>query len=614
MIKLFWCKKLFLFFLFSQIAVLFAQNQKEIVAKAGDEIITKDEFYKRYEFTPHIKSKTAYDSASTKRDFIYTLIGEKLLASAAKSENVDKTHEFKMMMDYLMNIYLRDALYKVEVKDKIFVPDSELVKGEHRVLKSFHTKFIFSTDEKEIYKIYSEIKNGASFDSLLNLRSENLEQSTSQEVTFGTMNEKLEDIIYNLAPGNVTVPVKLDEGWYLCKVYSVTKKIFPDDNDKRKVVKIVKSRLENKLYQDFYMKFFKGKNVNADRQLFVKLSKVILNYVKENESLFKEQRNNKYRLVEKDAAQFEKKLSKDDLNSIFIKFSEQPVTLSQFLDYLSLEGMELEKTDEKYINSKLNSFIRTFIQNEFLSREAMRRGYDKLPDVASELKLWSDFYLSRLMMTKIFSKEKVTDDEAYEFFQKSNQIIRQPDQVKIAEILVKDLNTVELILDEIDKGENFNKLASKYTIRDSLKNRGGEFNYFAVSENGDLGKRAGQMKIGDIFGPIKTKDGYSIIKLLDKKLGKKIKYEKFTDAKEEIVNYLRTEKMYKNLDDITAKMAIDRGVEINQNVLQSIKVTNINMIVFRRFGFGGQLVAAPFSPDFSDWIKVYKELKKKLAL
>ena len=608
-------KMQFLFFitLFQTINV-YPQQNKEIVAKAGDIVISKDEFCKRYEFTPHLKTKTAYDSVTTKRDFIYTLVAEKLLAQAARLDKVDKSHDFDIMMRYLRNIYLRDALYKAEVKDKIVIPDSDLVKGKKRILKSFRTKFIFSTDEQEIKKIFLDISNGASFDSLLAERPESSEQKETEEVTFGTMNEKLEDVIFNLVPGSVTVPIQLQEGWYICKVFSVTEKIFLDDSDKRNVEKVVAARIEDKIYQAFYKNFFKGVKISADRELFARLVSAIYQYVKENETLFKEKRNNKIRLVEKDIYPIEGKISKADLNLIFIKFPENPVLLSQFLDHFMLEGFEIEKNDEVNIKTRLNSFVKNFIQNELLVREALRRGYDKLPEVASELKMWQDFYLSRLMMKKIFVQEPVTDDEAYNFFVKSNQIITQPDEVKIAEILVGDLSLVENILNEIDKGKDFKELAAKYTIRDSLRTKGGVFDYFTVTKNGDLGKIAQQMKIGEVYGPIKIPEGYSIIKLLDKKEGKKIQFEKFEEAKEEIKDILRTDKMYKKLDDETAKLAINHGVEINESVLNSIKVTKINMMVFRRFGFGGQLVAAPFSPDFSSWFRVYEQLKKKLSL
>ena len=591
-----------------------AQQKNEILAKAGSVVISKDEFYKRYEFTPHLKTKTARDLESTKRDLLLTMIGEKLLAQSAIAEKIDKSRDYLIMMQYLRNIYLRDALYKIEVKDKVVLPDSDVKIGRKRILKTLKSKFIFSAEEKESRSLYSSLMNGASFDSLLQTRPEKDEQNESEEITFGTMNKKLEDVIFDLMPGDITPPVKLAEGWYICKVYSVTEKKFLEDQDKRNVDKVISGRIEDDLYEAFYKKFFKGVNVTADRSLFELLLKTVSNYVNENKILFKEKRNNKFRLVEKDVYAFKPKMPAASLDSVFIKTSENPITLSQFLDYFMLQGFELERLDEAYIRNRLNSFVKTFIQNELLAREALKRGYDKLPDVAVDLKSWSDFYLSRLMMKNAYTEDPVSDEEARAFFIKSSGSVPQDDKVKIAEILVNDLQVVEKILNELDKGKDFKELAKKYTLRDSVRNKGGVFDYFSINENGEIGKAAARMKVGDIFGPIKTAEGYSIIKLLDKKEGKNQLFKNFEEAKDEIKGYIHTEKLYKRINGEAAKLALDYGVEINDAQLRAVNVTKINMVVFRRFGFGGQLIAAPYAPDFSSWYKEYEDMKKKLSL
>ena len=604
-------RKVYFLFIVLNVSVLYAQEQKDVVAKAGDIIITKKEFRERYEFTPHIRTKTAHDSATTKRDFLYTLIAEKLLAQSAYKEGLGRSSEFKNMMNYLKNIYLRDALYKTEVKNKVVIPDSEIVKGKNRILKTLRVKFIFSTDETGINNLYSELKNGASFDSLLATRPENDEQKDTAEVHFGTMNEKIENVLFDLFPNQYTIPVRLAEGWYICKVYSVKTKPGLDSKDIDEVKKVISSRIEDKVFQEFHKTFFNGKKVLTDLKLFNSLSKYIFEYLKENAEEFKEKRSNKLRLDERDVVVIRKKFTPQELNSSFVKFQKDPVTLSEFLNYFLLQGFEAEQMNESVISSKLKSYVRNYIEDEMIAREALKRGYDKSAEVQTDLNLWKDFYLSNEEMTKVFKSESVNDDEAYNFFVKNSQVIEQPEQVKISEILLTDLNTVEKVLREIDNGTDFKLLAEKYTLRDSLRSRGGEFNYFPVSENGELGKAAKQMKVGDVYGPIKTSEGYSIIKLLDKKEGKKVQYNDFKEASSDIKNILRTRKMYKKLDDLTGKLAIENGIEINDKALNSINVTNINMIVFRRFGFGGQLTAVPLSTDFSSWYKSYIQLKNK---
>lgn len=588
----------------------FAQSKKDIVAKAGNITISKEEFRKRYEFTPHVRTEMSYDSTGYKKEFLQTLIAEKLLALAATKDGIDKSQNINMAMNYLHSIFLRDALYKKEVVDKIIIPDPEVVTGMIRIMKTIRTKFIFSQDKDEIQKLYSDITKGASFDSILTTRPEDKEQKEAAEITFGAMNEIMENAIYQLSVGEVTRPVELKEGWYISKVYSITSKIGNDKDDKHKVELVIKSRVEDKIYQEFYKKFFKGIVVNADREVFEKLYSKMITYMIKNKKSFQINRDKKYKLLEVDIRQLRNEVNKEDLNKIFIQFQKNPVSLRQFFDYMSFQEFEFPKVDSLLIRSKLNSYVSTYIQNELLAREASKRGYEQLPEVANELKTWKEYYLSREMMKKVFNSVNISDDEAYKFFTKSERSIQQTAEVNVAEILTNDLPTVELILKELDKGADFKTLAKIYTLRDSLRSRGGEFGFFPVTEKGDIGKTASQMKVGDVFGPIKTDEGYSVIKLLDKKEGKKEKVGSFDEAKDDIKNILRTRKMNKDLDDITAKLAVENGIEINESALKSVKVTSVDMIVLRRFGFGGQLLAAPYAPNFSSWFKKYEQLKR----
>lgn len=603
-------KSIFAFLFLFSISII---AQEDYVAKANGIEISKEEFKKRFEFSPRPQRDKNFDSTLTKLNFLKTLIAEKLLAKDAINKQLDKTEEFQSAYKHIRNMYLRDALYQKEVKEKVAVPDSEYAKNKSKILKTIIAKFVFSNDEKEIYDIYNSLKSGASFDSILAIRPENNEQKNSDEITFGKLNEKIENDVFQLAVGEFSKPLELKEGWYIFKVYSFTKKSIYDENDLRKVDRVLKERWENKIYEDFYKKFFKNTTINADRVLFNKLYELIKNYINENQKTFIK-KFGKYTLLEPELSKIEKGFSEKELKTIFIKFSTQPISLREFLINLKINGFEFLEIDDKHIQSRLNSTVFLFIQNELLVREALKRGYDKLPEVAFDLKLWEENFLASLNMKNFFKNTEVTDDEAFEFFSKNNKIITKPEQIKIAEILTNDLDVVKLIFDELEKGKDFKELAMKYTLRDSLKQKGGEFEFVNSNSENEIFKSAQNLKIGEVFGPIKTNEGFSIIKLLDRKSGKQEKYESFEEAKNDIKNILRTEKMYNNLEDITAKLALDNKLDLNESILKSIKVNSINMIVFKRFGFGGQYIAVPYQPDFSGWFKKYEQLKKALSL
>ena len=597
---------------FSSHRNLNAQFQKENVVKANSFSISSDEFKKRFEFSPHPGSNKNFDSSSTKRDFMLTLIAEKLLAKKAVEERLNKSNEYQSAYNYTRNLYLRDALYKTEVKDKVVIPDSELAKGKKKVAKTLFTKFIFSRAGEEINNLYESLTKGASFDSILSTRSENKEQKNAEEITFGKMNEKMEDALFKLNPGEFTRPVELKEGWYICKVYSVSQKGSLEDTDYSKMDNVIRERIENKLYEKFYKKYFEGIKINADTRLFNLLNDVLTKYLLENRKRFIA-KNGKYTLFSSEIAQLRKQIDKKEFEIVFIKFPVNPVTLAEFMEFMSIEGFDFISYETKAIRSRLNSYVANFIQNEILAREAFKRGYEKLPDVENELRLWRENYLASLMMKKTFNQISISDEEAYSFYAKNNKILQHPDELKIAEILVSDLDVIKNIYTELDKGADFNKLVYKYSLHDSTTSSKMMNEFCPMNKEDEIWKIANGLKIGEIYGPIKTKEGYSVIKLLDKKEGIKEQVELFENAKADIKSILRSDKMLAAIESESAKLALDEKVEINQKILDEIKVNTVNMIVFRRFGFGGQQIAVPYLQDLSKWFKVYEKMRKSLS-
>lgn len=601
-------KRLLLFFLLFISVICYAQIKKETVAKAGSVSISKEEFIKRFELSPHPRPDKDYDSVKIKKDFVKTIIAEKLLAQEAIKSGFDKTKEFVDAYNFMRDFYLRDMLYTKEVKSKVAAPDSDMVVGKERIRRTINTKFIFSIDEKEITDIYESIKKGASFDSILATRPEKDEQKNAAEATFGTMNKKMEDVIFTLAPDQITPIIELKEGWYICKVYSVSVKNSLDKKDLSKVKRVVEDRVEDKIYQEFYKKFFKGIVVNADRKLFNSLFEALDLFLKGNKSTLIPNKN-KFTIYEMEIEKIKKLLNEKNFTAPFIKFEKNPVTLHAFLDYMKLAGFDFLRIESGYLKRRLNSYISTYIQNQIVAREALKRGYDKLPEVADDLKIWKDNYLSNMMMKQNYKAQAVTDEEAYAFYSKNSGIIPQPDEVKFSKIVTEDLEVIQKILDGVEKGEDFEKLKKQYST--SVENN--EL-YHPLNQQGDLWKALASMKVGEVYGPLKLEDGFTVVKLLDKREGKKEQIESFEEAKPQLKNIMQTRKMYKELDDVAAKLAIDNGIQINEKLLGSIKVNMLNIIVFRRFGFGGQQLAVPYAPNFSSWYEKYEELKKSLSL
>ncbi len=184
-------------------------------------------------------------------------------------------------------------------------------------------------------------------------------------------------------------------------------------------------------------------------------------------------------------------------------------------------------------------------------------------------------------------------------------------QYRISEIYSKDLSKIESALKELESGKDFGEVASIYHDVDSIKINKGDIGYISASENSLYSKTLSSMKKGDYVGPLSYNQGYSIIMLADTKQESLNSPATFEEAESDIKGILKSKKLYDKLESDIASLASEKGIKINTKELSELKVTDINVVVFKRFGFGGQMLAVPYTPIFASWYEVYKKQNSK---
>jgi hypothetical protein len=290
----------------------------------------------------------------------------------------------------------------------------------------------------------------------------------------------------------------------------------------------------------------------------------------------------------------------------FIKL-ENTVSLKLFLNQLGQEGFYVKDTSELSIRSSLSSYIRKFIEDQILTAEGKKYEFNNSFDVKKYTAMWKDYYLSKMLMMEIFDSIKVSHEEAYSLYKKNQDLNFRLPLVNIAEVLTDSLRVVETVLNELAQGKSIKELAEKYTKRDSLKDKGGEFGYFPITKYGELGKIASRMSIGEVYGPLKLDEGYSVFQLLDKKEDTANYKMDYADIKDQIIMMLTMEKYEKYVNEYNARLALKYGVKINDDVLKDIENSYLNMIVVRYMGFGGEIYAVPYTEQYSGWYKIWQK-------
>ncbi|MFH1198413.1 MAG: peptidyl-prolyl cis-trans isomerase [bacterium] len=468
-----------------------------------------------------------------------------------------------------------------------------------------YAEYIRTDDSASIRKFFSKIKT-IGYDSLK--KSHEIDQLfTKLEITFGLLMQDIEDSLYSKKKGEYTSPMLTDNGWMIFYVDSIIGIPFASNKEMNKhfnnAKDVIKNRVEDRIAGEYYSKFFKGITVDADINLFNELSFKIEQRVIHLKNLQTEKKGN-ITLGYVDFLDIINSFPKDKLDSAFIKFAVEPANLKDFLYEAAFEGLNVSLINPNGARAALNSRIRTFIEQELLAREAYKKGYQDSPENKLYLKMWEDNYLAKAYQRQFIKSSIPTDEEALNYFYEKKDKFSSPMKIRLLEIFSKDIEVISFALTELSTGKDFKGLTKKYDRNE----KAGILQDTLVSylKYGKVGEEAIGLEPGQIFGPIENEGGYSIIKLLAKEQSADIVLDSFEKEKDNIKDILFQQNYKNTLDKMTVQFAESQGITVDTKALQSIKLTEIPMLVYRYFGFGGKMLAVPYSSQFFEWYKKWQ--------
>ena len=209
--------------------------------------------------------------------------------------------------------------------------------------------------------------------------------------------------------------------------------------------------------------------------------------------------------------------------------NKEKITLNDLNRIISYYDAEKQKILAQKPEYKL-TILKRLVEGKVISGIARKKGFDKLPEIKEQLNMLVDDFLARMYLLDITKDIKVTDEDIKQYYNANKGKFKIPERVKASHILIKvsqdateqvreqAKKRISDILRRLKKGEGFKKLAKEYSEDKGSKDKGGDLGYFT---RGRLAKAfedaAFSLKPGEISGIVKTKFGYHIIKVLDKK-------------------------------------------------------------------------------------------------
>ena len=189
------------------------------------------------------------------------------------------------------------------------------------------------------------------------------------------------------------------------------------------------------------------------------------------------------------------------------------------------------------------SFVEQYIVPDVMIQEAaVRQGIDREEEMARWLEEQGKQLLVRVLRSKVLKERvTVTKDDLRQYYEDNAGRFLHPEQTEVQEIFVRTEIEALRLKGMIEDGAAFGDLARRYSVR-SLEVRDDEGRFhvhrYESPQFGGFVEAAVEAEIGELTGPVKVQEGYSIFKVLSRER----KRETFAEAEMRVRSQLRRQR------------------------------------------------------------------------
>lgn len=474
------------------------------------------------------------------------LVDEKLKLVAAYRAGLDSDSTVQEKVQTFKDRQVYGYMIQKDVIDKIITPDMMKEKYKEQS-REWHIRHIFiplknkqAPKRKEIIeeltKLRSRAMRGESFDALARQFSkDSLSAGKGGDLGFIKWGDKkFGDSFYTaiskLTMGQVSKIIESDVGFHLVKLEK-TRAVHQPPFDEAK----------NQLQRSFFRT--KGKDLDSTFYAYVDRLKKKYNaeYLQENiDSLLIiiTEKSKQNIIPRRDPVVLLNSLSPEQRNMPLVTFKGGTFTVERmFKIYAAIQPRRRPAFAEK---KALQQFIDRNVPRLLIIKNGYKKGVDKKRTVRNAVKKEEQKILQqRAQQMFVDDSVNITDEQAMQYYQEYSYKYENDAKVEVQEIQTKDIETAKSVAEKAKQGGDFSELAAVYNTDAKMKNSAGKLGLIGAREHGIVGRTAVKMRAGEISGPIKSGDHYSVIKVLRRIPGEPIPFEK---SKGRIMRELKSQK------------------------------------------------------------------------
>ncbi len=377
----------------------------EVLASIGDRVITKEDFMRRAEYTirPNFCSG---DNYIHRKIILNSLISEKLLALEYPDSPIKADADFNAYIEGRQEQTMRQWLYKKQAYDVVEIDTASQSQALRMASRTYNIQYISLPDSNAARAWNRAHGDGYKFETLVTTLTGNDTIPQKSLTWLDREDDKIRTKIFGSShqKGEVIAPFKLENGQYIVlKVTGWVDRPAVTETAMAQLWKDVRTRLIEEKADAAYKRYVGS--IMADKALTLN-KEVFKSYAARSAELYLRSQEEKKKMLNRAVWNAEEQVFTESLNdlpgglpgnAILFDVNGEEWSVERFESYLKKHPLVFreKKMSHRDFPEQLKFAMADMIRDYYLTEEAYKLGYDKVPNVVQATQMWEDHYVSR---------------------------------------------------------------------------------------------------------------------------------------------------------------------------------------------------------------------------
>ncbi len=493
-------------------AILLLPRDSNVVAVVGDWTLTTSEFEDMVAGRFGGPQRASQRTFEQHQEFLDKLVEDRLKIIDGYHKGIDTENNAQESYRSSLQREAITALFVHDIRDRIITEDRIRDFYEHSGEEVHASHILIHTDgrtpeeaEQIIRTVYEQASRpGAIFRDLAVQYNEDTTATDGDLGWFrwGIMVDEFQETAWEMRPGEISEPFQTIYGWHIIQLHGRRRiENRPSLEQSRNNIIRVLSDIYNEELRNAANEFIEnGKEERNFRFHDENISRVLA-------------------IMSRASAGVDPftMLTEDQRNLVLATLDDGGVQMT--VQELNIRSRRLSPRRPRLTSvDEMKQIIEGVIATEYiLPQLAEERGYFESEEVITAATATLDASVLQLSnQTFVYDRIEIDDDQLNNYYENHLEDYVSDPQFTLVEILVSDSVLAYQLALRIRRGENIRDLATEYSERRNATENNGVFGPITETQYGVIGRNAAEAEIGELVGPLKYSNKWSLFKVISK--------------------------------------------------------------------------------------------------